>query len=161
MVHSRVLCRNFQTKGIFLTQGSNPGLLHSEQILDHLSYREEISDGRRKWNKPKGNLQETKFSQILCLIYFQQAFWVDMNLHFCKIRKWSPGGQNFLGLEHSSGRPQSIFPFDHAIPLKVQTLRIPGTEGRKDEKTVERVIGEETGVVGEESFKEVWKGSAR
>ena len=43
----------------------------------------------------------------------------------------------------------------------MQTLRIPGTEGHKDEKTVERVIGEETGVVDEESFKEVWKGSAR
>lgn len=40
-------------------------------------------------------------------------------------------------------------------------MRTPGTEGLRDEKTVEKVIGEETGVVDEESFKEVWKGSAR
>ena len=53
---------------IFLTQGSNPGLLHPEQILYHLSYREEISVRRRKWNQPKGKGQETKSSQIHCLI---------------------------------------------------------------------------------------------
>lgn len=40
-------------------------------------------------------------------------------------------------------------------------MRTPSTEGLRDEKTVEKVIGEETGVVDEESFKEVWKGSAR
>ena len=40
-------------------------------------------------------------------------------------------------------------------------MRKSGTEGLRDEKTVEKVTGEETGVVDEESFKEVWKGSAR
>ena len=31
---------HFLLQGIFLTQGSNPGLLHYRQILYHLSYRE-------------------------------------------------------------------------------------------------------------------------
>ena len=31
---------HFLLQGIFLTQGSNPGLLHCRQILYHLSYRE-------------------------------------------------------------------------------------------------------------------------
>ena len=31
---------HFHLEGIFLTQGSNPGLLHCRQILYHLSYRE-------------------------------------------------------------------------------------------------------------------------
>ena len=29
----------FLLQGIFLTQGSNPGLLHCKQILDHLSHQ--------------------------------------------------------------------------------------------------------------------------
>ena len=32
-------------QGIFLTQGSNPGLLHCGQILHHLSYRENLPGG--------------------------------------------------------------------------------------------------------------------
>ena len=31
---------HFLLQGIFLTQGSNPGLLHCRKILYHLSYRE-------------------------------------------------------------------------------------------------------------------------
>ena len=30
---------HFRLQGIFLTQGSNPGLLHCRQILYHLSYQ--------------------------------------------------------------------------------------------------------------------------
>ena len=39
---------HFLLQGIFLTQGSNPGLLYCRQILYHLSYREVSSPSKRK-----------------------------------------------------------------------------------------------------------------
>ena len=39
---------HFLLQGIFLTQGSNPGLLHCRQILYHLGYREVSSPSKRK-----------------------------------------------------------------------------------------------------------------
>ena len=43
-----VVCR-FLLQGIFLTQGSNPGLLHCSQIVYHLSY--ELLWDAPKWNQ--------------------------------------------------------------------------------------------------------------
>ena len=37
----------FPSPGVFLTQGSNPGLMHCKQILYHLSHREKPQN----WNK--------------------------------------------------------------------------------------------------------------
>ena len=40
-IHTGVDC-HFLLQRIFLTQGSNPSLLHCRQILYHLSYREDL-----------------------------------------------------------------------------------------------------------------------
>ena len=55
---------HFLLQGIFLTQGSNPGLLNCRQILDHLSHLQYWVDPIAK-SKLKPGLHFTRFSRSL------------------------------------------------------------------------------------------------
>ena len=64
---------HFLHQGIFLTQGSNPGLLHTRQTLYHMSFQGILSwksKSRRKYQPQTFHL--SPFSQIFKGIYWQR-----------------------------------------------------------------------------------------
>ena len=61
-----------------------------------------VTGKRSQLEEGNGTNQKVTYKRPNPLKYFVsfslgQAFWVDTNLHFCKIRKWSPWGSKFPG----------------------------------------------------------------
>ena len=62
ILQARILTRagcHFLLQGIFLTQGSNPGLLHCRQILNHLSHQ----------RRPQSSVRSTE------MLLYLKSFW--------------------------------------------------------------------------------------
>ena len=65
-------------QGIFLTQGSNTCLLHSRQILYHLSYKGSSNEVKSKLKKKK----KVPKDNLACMIKKQETFWVLLTYCF-------------------------------------------------------------------------------